>query len=158
MKRKLIIDGNTVEINEIVNRNCELEFILDGQTYKFNTKHISNGETIVTGEIGAHVIHDGKEFVVDGKNIDIALPSRNRDKSNSEHAGSMISPMPGKILKVLVSTGDIVSKGQALVVMEAMKMEHTIKASDDGNIKAIHYKENDLVDGGVDLVDLEIKE
>lgn len=50
------------------------------------------------------------------------------------NSGEIIAPMPGKITKVLVSKGDKVKKNQAVVVMEAMKMEYTLEAAQDGVI------------------------
>jgi len=51
-----------------------------------------------------------------------------------------------------VKVGDTVTKDQPLVIMEAMKMEHTIKASEDGCIDALYYQEGDMVDGGSELL------
>jgi 3-methylcrotonyl-CoA carboxylase alpha subunit len=62
--------------------------------------------------------------------------------------------MPGKILKLLVKVGEDVVPGTPILVMEAMKMEHTIKASKAGKIEKIHFKEGDQVAGGVELVKL----
>jgi 3-methylcrotonyl-CoA carboxylase alpha subunit len=62
--------------------------------------------------------------------------------------------MPGKILKILVKEGQVVEAGTPILVMEAMKMEHTIKASKAGKIEKIHFKEGEQVAGGVELVKL----
>jgi 3-methylcrotonyl-CoA carboxylase alpha subunit len=62
--------------------------------------------------------------------------------------------MPGKILKVMVASGDKVSRGAALVVMEAMKMEHTIRAPFDGVVEKVLFAPGDQVSGGVELLDL----
>ena len=53
--------------------------------------------------------------------------------------------MPGKVVRVLVAEGQAVSAGEALVVMEAMKMEHTMKAPADAVVKAVGAKEGDVV-------------
>ena len=53
-------------------------------------------------------------------------------------AGGLTAPMPGKVVKVLVITGEVVVAGAALVVLEAMKMEHTVRASGAGTVRAIH--------------------
>ena len=60
--------------------------------------------------------------------------------------------MPGKIIQVLVSEGENVIKGQALVVMEAMKMEQTMAAPSDGVVSAVRVSEGDQVDAGAALV------
>lgn len=81
-------------------------------------------------------------------------PKGGRKKKGGEEEGSLVSPMPGKILKVHVKNGDKVEAGQALLVMEAMKMEHTIKSSAAGTVKEVFFDEGDLVEGGVQLIDV----
>jgi len=70
-------------------------------------------------------------------------------------AGSLAAPMPGKVTKVFAKPGDKVAKGQPILLMEAMKMEHTIKAPFDGVVKDIFYSEGSLVEGKKDLAQLE---
>jgi 3-methylcrotonyl-CoA carboxylase alpha subunit len=70
-------------------------------------------------------------------------------------AGSLQSPMPGKIFKITSKVGDKVKVGDPVIVMEAMKMEHTIKASKDGVVKEIFYKEGDQIQGGILLCEIE---
>ena len=62
------------------------------------------------------------------------------------------SQMPGKIVRILVGSGDIVSKGQPLLVMEAMKMENEIKASADGKVVEVKVKEGQAVETGAELL------
>ena len=62
--------------------------------------------------------------------------------------------MPGKVLEVLGSEGQSVNKGDPLMVMEAMKMEHKIIAGSDGIVEAIHYKDGDQVSQGAELLSL----
>lgn len=81
----------------------------------------------------------------------IALASAQADDTS----GGLTAPMPGKILSVAVATGDTVQQGQALVVMEAMKMEHTIEAPHDGVVQEIFYAVGDQVTEGVTLIALE---
>jgi 3-methylcrotonyl-CoA carboxylase alpha subunit len=72
-------------------------------------------------------------------------------EDNSED--NFIAPMNGTIIEVLVSDGDTVSEGQAVIVMEAMKMQHTMKAPSDGYIKELFCTPGDLVDGGSPLLE-----
>ena len=65
------------------------------------------------------------------------------------------SPLPGKIIDLKVKAGDSVSKGQALLVLEAMKMEHTLAAPADGKIKSVRYAVGEQVSEGADLVEFE---
>ena len=69
-------------------------------------------------------------------------------------AGRLTAPMPGKVLSFAVKNGDWVKKGQALVVMEAMKMEHTIAAPADGTVVELMYSPGDQVLEGAELLKL----
>jgi 3-methylcrotonyl-CoA carboxylase alpha subunit len=68
---------------------------------------------------------------------------------------SVRSPLPGKIIDLRVKAGDTVSKGQPLLVLEAMKMEHTLTAPADGKIKSVRYAVGEQVTEGADLVEFE---
>ena len=74
----------------------------------------------------------------------------------AEGAGARFTaPMPGKIVQVLIAAGAKVAKGAALMVMEAMKMEHTIAAPADGTVAELHYGTGDLVEEGAELLRFE---
>lgn len=77
----------------------------------------------------------------------------------SDHAvaegGSLLAPMPGKIVATLVAAGTEVQRGTPLVVLEAMKMEHTLQAPADGTVKGYRAKAGDQVGDGAVLVDFE---
>jgi len=65
------------------------------------------------------------------------------------------SPMPGKIVKLLKSVGDQVKEGEAIMIMEAMKMENEMKAPYDGVINKIFVRENDTIESGAKLFGIE---
>jgi len=65
------------------------------------------------------------------------------------------SPLPGKIIDLRVKAGDTVSKGQPLLVLEAMKMEHTLAAPADGTVKSVRYAVGEQVPEGAELVEFE---
>ena len=76
-----------------------------------------------------------------------------RDASAREHAdGAMLSPMPGRIVSVATESGATVKRGQRLVVLEAMKMEHAIAAPFDGVVSELPVSEGDQVTEGTMLV------
>jgi len=66
--------------------------------------------------------------------------------------GRLTAPMPGKVLSFAVKAGDVIKKGQALAVMEAMKMEHTIAAPADGTVAELLYAPGDQVSEGAELL------
>ena len=69
--------------------------------------------------------------------------------------GGLKTQMPGKVIKIPVNIGDKVSKGQTLIILEAMKMENEIKASFDGIVKEIHVQEGQALDNGVLMMELD---
>ena len=75
--------------------------------------------------------------------------------SNSQDDSGLTAPMPGKILDVNVSVGDSVKKGDVLLVMEAMKMEHKIIAVTDGIVESVNYCVGDQVSQGAELLIIE---
>ncbi len=77
-----------------------------------------------------------------------------RSAVSREHGGDLISPMPGRVRRTLVANGERVARGQALLVLEAMKMEHSIRAPRDGSVR-LRVREGDLVEAGVELAEIE---
>ena len=72
-----------------------------------------------------------------------------------EEVGSLIAPMPGKIMKLCVTEGEIVSSGQELLYMEAMKMEHKIASPINGTVTKIHFNEGQQVEQGSLLMEVD---
>ena len=76
---------------------------------------------------------------------------------NQEEAikGGLTAPMPGKVVEIKIKKGSNIKKGDTLVILEAMKMEHKVLAPDNGKIKEVLIKENDQVENGQTLVVLD---
>jgi propionyl-CoA carboxylase alpha chain len=74
------------------------------------------------------------------------------EPSEALAAGSLTAPMPGAVVRVLVSPGDEVAAGQAMVVLEAMKMEHTVAAPVPGTVAAVNVTAGQQVEAGSVLV------
>ena len=70
-------------------------------------------------------------------------------------SGSLAAPMPGRIVQVMSRPGEPVKKGQPLLILEAMKMEHTITAPADGVVKEIHFAAGEQVLEGAELVTMQ---
>ena len=78
-----------------------------------------------------------------------------RATGSTDTGGHLLAPMPGKITHVFVNAGEPVEAGQALMVLEAMKMEHSIVAPHAGEVMAVRFGVGDLVAEGEELVTLE---
>jgi 3-methylcrotonyl-CoA carboxylase alpha subunit len=75
-------------------------------------------------------------------------------EASHSHQGGLGAPMNGSIVRVMVAPGQVVEAGTALVVLEAMKMEHSIRAPHAGTVKALFCQEGDMVSEGTVLVEL----
>ena len=72
-----------------------------------------------------------------------------------DQTGGLFTQMPGKVVKIMAKIGDKVSKGQTLLILEAMKMENEIKSGIDGVVKAIHVKAGDALENGVLMMEVD---
>jgi len=98
---------------------------------------------------------DVRWVFLDGDVFETELQPEGRRRRVAAAHGSLSAPMPATVVRVEVSPGAAVRRGDTLVILEAMKMELPIRAAADGIIKAVHCKAGDLVQPGVALIDLE---
>ena len=87
--------------------------------------------------------------------IDDPRSLRSRRQAGAEGPVTLKASMPGRVVRILVAKGDTVAAHQAVIVVEAMKMELPIAAEHDGIVKAVHCIEGDLVQAGQPLIELE---
>lgn len=98
---------------------------------------------------------DARWIFVDGHVQQVEVGAAGSGRRKSSAAGhELSSPMPATVVKILVDVGAAVSRGDALITLEAMKMELSIRAPRDGVVSAIHCKAGDLIQPGVNLLDL----
>jgi len=107
-----------------------------------------NGDVVVQGET-LTVYRNGESHVV---RIHDAVA--HAQEEGTDHGGSLTAPMPGKIISVAVAAGDTVKSGDILLVMEAMKMEHTICSPRDGVVAEVFYQPGDQVADGTELISI----
>jgi 3-methylcrotonyl-CoA carboxylase alpha subunit len=103
----------------------------------------------------ATVVHHGDDLVVFIQGLRHRLTLHDPLAAAGEReveGGRLTAPMPGKIVALLVEPGAVVQRGTPLVIMEAMKMEHTITAPRDGVVAEIHFAVGAVVDEGAELL------
>lgn len=100
--------------------------------------------------------HDGQRLLVwcGGRTFAFERAAA-RTARAPEHAGDLVAPMPGRVRKTLVHPGDRVEKGQVVLILEAMKMEHAIRAPHAGVLSLLTRAEGDLVEAGAELAVIE---
>ena len=105
----------------------------------------------------AHVTEAGSEITINMPfgDVNASVLPRFIEPGNDVPEGGLIAPMPGKVIDVKVKKGSKVKAGDTLVIIEAMKMEHAIKATETGKIAKVMIKLNDQVDNGATLLVLE---
>ncbi len=117
-----------------------------------------------SGAQHAVVVTPGREpgsvdVLVDGLSIPARLRQPGRDAAKASGgprgAGKVTAPMPGKVVKVLVTVGQPVTARQGVAVIEAMKMENELRAGRDGTVRDVLVAEGALVDAGAPLVVIE---
>jgi len=96
-----------------------------------------------------HVFFEGRSWPI------VVVDTLNVGGRGEELEGGMKAPMPGKVIALVATTGVRVEKGAPLLVLEAMKMEHTIVAPSAGTVKTFHYAPGDQVADGAELVEFE---
>ncbi|GJH33071.1 acetyl-CoA carboxylase biotin carboxylase subunit [Paraburkholderia hospita] len=136
----------------------------DGRTEPFKWwtgagKH-EYGATIGDAHVTGRVFIDGDTFHVFCRGEALAFEWQNllAHAADAEHGeGRLTAPMPGKVIAVLVEQGAVVEKGQPLIVMEAMKMEHTIGAPTAGKVAEVLYAVGDQVADGAQLLVLDVE-
>jgi biotin carboxyl carrier protein len=165
----VVVDGRTWQVNAARVDAHTLSLVIGEDEIRLKsdaTTSRSYEVTVVPDPTSAQlVVHVAGPVVSFGRQttpVLVALDGRprpgrkERRKEDGAQVGSgpqrIIAPMPGKIIHVLVRSGEAVHAGQPLVVVEAMKMENELRADCDGTVAEIHVQEGMSVDAGVLLV------
>ena len=115
---------------------------------------VDGAETAPPRRAQAVASGDTRWVFLDGEVYEFEVQRPGRRGASSHHA-SLSAPMPATVRRVSVVPGDRVSKGDTLLVLEAMKMELPVRAPQDGVVTTVSCKEGDLVQPGVPLLEIE---
>jgi 3-methylcrotonyl-CoA carboxylase alpha subunit len=157
------------EVAVIVHRRRDgvLELELPGGTAEANVRRSEEGRLAIrlgndtfTAAVVRRQTADGTDYTAfaDGGSQRLRLVDPldvTQYEAVAAGEGSVRSPLPGKIIDLKVKAGDPVSRGQPLLVLEAMKMEHTLAAPADGTVKSVRYGVGEQVPEGAELVEFE---
>ncbi len=159
MEKIFTINGQEVKVQDYKHTGDSVSFTLNGKAHYYMLIARDGQELILDngGRFKAAVgtpSRDGESMIMANGREAIGAMAPKKMKKAGAHAGGLTSPMPGKIFKILKEVGSEVKKGEAVLILEAMKMEHSIRSDKDGVVTKIHYKLGELVQGGVTLAEV----
>jgi biotin carboxyl carrier protein len=128
--------------------------------HRFSLVPVAPGLLLLTAGDRSRLVHAAEREELSLVHVDgvtVAYGIAPADGGPEEHsrrgagegeAGGLVAPIPGVVTHVFIREGDLVRPGQSLVVVEAMKMEHVIRATRAGTVRAVRVREGDQVGGG----------
>ncbi|MFD1018038.1 pyruvate carboxylase [Thalassobacillus hwangdonensis] len=147
-----VLDTLTFFYGMRLGEEIEIE-IEQGKTLIVKLVSVGEAQIDATRTVYFELNGQPREVVVKDESIKSAVEERPKaDKTNEKHIGAT---MPGTVIKVLVEKGEKVSKGDHLMITEAMKMETTVQAPFDGVIKDVYMKNNEAIHVGDLLIEFE---
>ena len=133
---------------------------VDDSEFELGAEVLADGRLRLSNDLGitvAEVTSDGAQRFVRLGRLDFVVEREpnSRRRAAAAHHGGLEAPMPGAVSRVMVAAGDLVALGQPLVAVEAMKMEHLIRAPRAGRVKWIGARVGEMVAPGTALVEME---
>ncbi len=142
------IDGKNYDLDVVMAENGVCSIINDGKSYNAELLRSENGKkyavNVNLSSYNLEMVDEREKFM------------RSRKKNNElNFSNQLMTPMPGKIVSVMVKEGDEVTEGTPLLTIEAMKMQSVYKATRDCVVKSVLVNENDTVNSNQVLMILE---
>ena len=140
----------------------EFNVMLHGETYHVRVS--GSGQTIkgmkpyyikVDDKLEEVYLEPLQEVLASGPESPVSHVAVQGDRPKPAGPGDVTTPIPGRVVKILVNAGDKIAAGDIVLVVEAMKMENRVAAPVDGTVKAIHIKEGDYVSADETLIQIE---
>jgi len=147
---RMLVDNAPVEWDASMQPNGLVSVLYNGKSFTAIIEQVDHQNKEVSLRINGQVY---KTTIKEP--IDLLLSNMGLDRSAMQKAEPVKAPMPGMVLKILVTPGQQINKGDGLVVLEAMKMENILKAAATGTVKSIKVSERTAVEKGTVLIELE---
>lgn len=160
-----------IDNNRVANENAEtgqlisakVHFTKDGHLIEIHDRTFTASSSLENQQLSANlsgqridaqiIEHDNKLYILThGETAILNYIDHENETIDENKSGNLKAPMPGTIIAVKVSVGENVSENQPLLVLEAMKMEHTISAPAAGIIEEIFFQPGEMVEDGVELI------
>jgi biotin carboxyl carrier protein len=168
MALEIQINDRTATIEKVAEENSIITFKVDGKLYEVDIEMVENGVY--------SILYNGKSFnveMIEGRdsksyfvntlsgNYELEVVDaerkykKNRKGGDLDDAAQIVSPMPGKVVKIPVGIGDMVKPGEPVIIISAMKMESEYTVKKERVVKEILVKEGDTVAANQVMVILE---
>lgn len=144
---EVVLDGQVHTVDALPLDHGGVSLIVDHASYSVEMEEIGDGKVNVLVRDQVFTIE-----LLDERRLRMRLAG---GRFSLEGPQTVTAPMPGKVVRVLVSPGQEVKEGEGLLVVEAMKMENELGSPKDGTVKEIHVQEGASVEGGAKLVVVE---
>jgi biotin carboxyl carrier protein len=146
----LLLDGEPVELDAVKTTADSWNVIMDNKSYNIRLMSFDMDEKQMLLQV------DDEEFpIVLNDELDDLLSKMGMSGGGSSRMEDVRAPMPGLVLKIMVEAGQHITEGDALVILEAMKMENVIKATGDAVIAKILVSNQDAVEKNQVLIEME---
>lgn len=143
------VNGKPVELDAYMNRNGMLCFLYNNHSYQAELISYNENDKIAVIKL------NNNRYEVKLKDDTDLLLEQLGITGKTHKVQNIKAPMPGLVLRINVKEGDSVSKGDGLLVLEAMKMENLLKAPADGKVKKVYVEKGAKVEKNQPLIEME---
>lgn len=147
---KIDINGKTADLDVSQQPNGLISVLHNGKSYTAIIESVDRKAKEMVMRLNGQLYKTSIK-----EPIDLLLSNMGLDLKAMHKAEPIKAPMPGMVLKILVTPGQQINKGDGLVILEAMKMENILKATGPATVKAIKVNERTAVEKGTVLIELE---
>lgn len=142
------LNGETISIDQIQISETNYHIIKDNKTYDVDIIKFNKEDKTALVKV------NGTKYELKiADKFDELLKNLGMDNLSAKKVNNIKAPMPGLVLNILVDNGTVVKKGDALIVLEAMKMENILKSPTDGTVKKISVKKGVAVEKNQVLIE-----
>ncbi|MBI1277652.1 MAG: biotin/lipoyl-binding protein [Anaerolineaceae bacterium] len=151
-------NGQTYTLNLEQQPDGQYVVTIGDRTIPVNIQSISNGGWRLSLNGQSHIVYTAKQgdqrFVqVDGASYTLTVPgTKSTRRATQTGEADLVAQMPGQVIALLVQAGEETTRGQTLMILEAMKMEIRVTAPADGQVKAVLVQQGTVVERGQRLV------
>jgi biotin carboxyl carrier protein len=145
----ILVNGEEYKADILEYRKGKFHALVDGKAFRAEIIAVDADAKTCRIKIGDQVTTVRMQ-----DRYDELLQAMGLDEKAGSRVNDIKAPMPGMVLQVMVEKGQPIRKGDAIVVLEAMKMENILKSPSDGTVKKIHVRKGDKVEKNQVMVDL----